>query len=103
LLELAGGRNAYAPTLPKYPKISAEGVIALDPDLIIEFVHSPRLADPETLRGDWKKLPGLRAAADGRVVIMAGEYLTVPGPRLRRVLDELRAAIAAAPPRGDVP
>lgn len=88
LLAALNARNAYAQPTPKYPRLSAEGVLSLDPDLIIELVPdlSATGLDAGALRRDWDALPGLRAASAGRVYVLAGDYLVIPGPRLPRLL-----------------
>jgi iron complex transport system substrate-binding protein len=95
LLELAGAENAYRRAWPKYPKLAAEGLLSLDPDLILELVADPQtLPRPlESLAADWQQLPGLRAVRDGRVEILAGSYTVRPGPRLPLLLDDLRRLI----------
>lgn len=97
LLQLAGAENAYGRRWPKYPKLTAEGLLAIDPDVIIELVADPRsLSRPvDRLAADWRQVPGLRAARDGRVEILAGSYTVRPGPRLPLLLRDLRRLVRA--------
>ena len=38
IIEIAGGINACSIEMVRYPVISAEGVMSIDPDVIIELV-----------------------------------------------------------------
>jgi iron complex transport system substrate-binding protein len=92
VLAAAGGSNAYPSALPSYPKLSAEGVLALNPDVILELAPDAVAANkpPAALRQDWLRLPGLHPQ---RVVVLAGDYLTIPGPRLLQTLRTFGAAL----------
>lgn len=91
LLERLGVINVYTKTFPKYPKLSLEGLLRLDPDRIIELV-----ANEDMLKGGktrqleaWQTVPGLRAAKENKVTLLAGDYLVVPGPRLPELFKAL--------------
>jgi iron complex transport system substrate-binding protein len=101
LLELAGAQNAYRRRWPKYPKLAAEGLLSLDPDVIVELVADPAaLSRPlDSLAADWQQLPGLRAVQAGRVFVLAGAYTVRPGPRLPLLLEDLRRAVGAGKER----
>lgn len=92
MLEAVGGSNAYPQPQPSYPKLSAEGVLSLRPDVILELVPDAVAVHntPERLRRDWLSLPALRPR---RVVVLAGDYLTIPGPRLLRTLKDFGQAL----------
>jgi cobalamin transport system substrate-binding protein len=83
VLRRAGGSNAFPRDVPAYPKLSAEGIAALDPDLIVEL--APDLerqgVTHAQLLASWRTLPSLRAVRKGAVHILPGAYGEVPGPR----------------------
>ena len=100
MLRLAGGANAYTGRLP-FPAVAAEGILMLDPDVIIDLVPDPeRLAGGEAeLRRDWESLPNVRAVRDGRVYVFGEDYVTIPGPRFVLTLERIARALhpGAAP------
>ncbi len=83
VLRRAGGANAFPRDVPAYPKLSAEGIAALDPDLIVEL--APELeregVTHAQLLDSWRTIPSLRAVKNGAVHILPGAYGEVPGPR----------------------
>lgn len=90
LLRLAGGVNVvredgYGP----YPEISREGILSLDPDVVIDLVTtSPELKlDSRQLLRDWDSLAPLRALRAGKIHLMSEAWLTVPGPRVVESLE----------------
>lgn len=89
LLSLAGGRNAFPGGWPKYPKLSAEGILSLKPDIILEFVPALPAGGREQIRAAWAGLPGYA----GKVEILAGAYLTIPGPRLLLTVKQMALAL----------
>jgi len=101
LITRAGGQNACTVNIP-YPRISAEGVLAMQPDVIIEFIS----ADETSARGygsqaskakdtvdDWKSFDSLPAVRNGRVHLVAGDRSFIPGPRVPLLLEELARLI----------
>jgi iron complex transport system substrate-binding protein len=90
LIRLAGGVNAYDDETLKFPAISAEGLVRLDPDIIIEMV--PDLegeADRLKLMEIWREKPGVRAVREGNVHILGSDYVVVPGPRFVDLLEDM--------------
>jgi iron complex transport system substrate-binding protein len=91
LIERAGGANVLTSAAVAYPTLSAEGIMRLDPDVIIEF--SSRIGNAASLRRDWQRLNSIKAVQRGRVHVFTGEFLSVPGPRFVRLVTELARAI----------
>jgi len=94
LIALAGGVNAYREETLKFPAISDEGLVRLDPDIILEMV--PDLAgesDRESLMDLWRSKPGIRAVREGRVNILGEDYVVVPGPRFIDLLEDIAEII----------
>lgn len=91
LIRYAGGRNAYTGVNVPYPVVSAEGLLHLDPDCIIDLV--PALAGGGINRTDilknWETVPGLEARKNGSIYILDGDYTVVPGPRFVMFLEDL--------------
>ena len=94
LIDLAGGINAYSEETLKFPALSEEGLVRLDPDLILEMV--PDLdgeKDRESLLGLWRTRTSVRAVREGRVHILGQDYVVVPGPRFVDLLEDMAKII----------
>jgi iron complex transport system substrate-binding protein len=95
LLELAGGANAIEGGVVVYPEVSAEGLLSVDPDVILEVTAEldTRGLDPEMLRADWASLPTLRAMRSGRIYLLDQEYMVIPGPRVAQIVERFAHAL----------
>ncbi len=95
LITLAGGRNAYQSMRMKVPAISLEGLLQLDPDVIIDIF--PDADDHHTdltiTRQRWSQLQQLKAVQHHRVYLLEKDYATIPGPRIDLLLADLAALI----------
>jgi iron complex transport system substrate-binding protein len=84
VLSLAGGLNACRETSSPYPELSREGLIHLDPDVILDI--QPELArqgvDATAALMEWHRLGELRAVREGRVHVLVDPRLEIPGPRV---------------------
>jgi len=96
MLEIAGQQNVYRDAAIKFPEISAEGILALNPEVIIELIPYPvDEARRREIRDEWNALGRVRAVRDGRVYVLAGEHLVRPGPRMVQTLEDIASAIFA--------
>ncbi len=96
LVGLAGGANAWHGTAAVlYPEVSREGLIALDPDVIldVEAELQKHGLNRERVRAEWDGLTELRAVRDGRVAVLDQDYMVVPGPRIARAVEAMARAI----------
>jgi ABC-type Fe3+-hydroxamate transport system substrate-binding protein len=83
LLQAACAQNALADSRPALPLVSREGLMQIDPDLIIElWPEDFTLRDSLALVNDWQAWPELGAVRNGRVHIFKRRELQVPGPDL---------------------
>jgi iron complex transport system substrate-binding protein len=84
LIELAGGENAIAPTLHKYPPIGGEQVLACGAEVIIEPAMMSERVDSQQAqaRAYWQRFPGLPAVSNGRLHVIDGDIVSRLGPRL---------------------
>jgi iron complex transport system substrate-binding protein len=84
IITLAGGRNACPETAAGFPVVSSEGILRMNPEVILDMV--PILVqekhDKETVLADWQQLPELEAVRSGRVYLLDDDYAFIPGPRL---------------------
>ena len=93
LMRDAGGQNAYADSIFAYPTFSAEGVIRLAPDIIIDVMASVSGVQQEKARDDWKELAIVPAVANGLVFCPSGDFMSIPGPRIGLILCEMKKAV----------
>jgi iron complex transport system substrate-binding protein len=93
LMHDAGGENAYADSAFAYPTFSAEGVIRLAPDIIIDVMASVSGVPQEKARDDWKELTIVPAVANGLVFCPSGDFMSIPGPRIGLILHEMKKAV----------
>jgi iron complex transport system substrate-binding protein len=94
LIVQAGGRNALMSRAVRYPTLSIEGVMRLDPDAIVEFAAGA--PDAGALRRQWDALDSVRAVRSGRVYVFTEEFLSVPGPRFARFAGTIARALGGS-------
>jgi iron complex transport system substrate-binding protein len=95
IIALAGGRNAYRQGTVRFPVVAGEGLLTMDPDVIIDL--SPGVTksqiDRQTMAADWQQLSELEAVKRGQVYLVADDYATVPGPRFILLVEKLARMI----------
>ncbi len=81
VIELAGGINIFADVKEQYPKVSAEVVIARNPDVILgPSTHGNALAASKiAARPGWQFI---RAVQEERISIIDGDVISRAGPRI---------------------
>jgi iron complex transport system substrate-binding protein len=87
LLRRAGGENLIGSSISRYPRVSKEEVVALDPEVVLDLTFT---ASPERTPAIWSQLPSLTAVRRGRVVAYPDPAATIPGPRLVETLARFR-------------
>ncbi|HBL31737.1 MAG TPA: hypothetical protein DD490_33355, partial [Acidobacteria bacterium] len=94
LLGRLGAVNAFADAPVRYPEVGMEEILARAPDVVLELRADPQ--PPEVERGliaDWNALPRVPAVRDGRVRVIGGLHVLIPGPRLPLLYRDLRQAL----------
>lgn len=83
-------RNAYEGDL-NYPKIQIEGIMSLNPDIIVDVVTTGEICekDKERLKQSWLMLVDINAVKKGKVFIVCNDYWSIPGPRFVSIIEEL--------------
>jgi iron complex transport system substrate-binding protein len=87
-LALAGAENAVK-TGSKYPTLGAEGLLALDPDVIIDGSGGAYAESADVLLRAITGLADLRALREGRVVRLQGSAALRPGPRIAAGIEQI--------------
>jgi iron complex transport system substrate-binding protein len=91
MLEIAGGRNVFSDVKRESVQPSHETLIARAPQVIVELQAEGMIA-PSDIAADkatWSTLSSLPAVRNGRVHILVGQYLVVPGPRFADAVETL--------------
>ena len=72
IIDWAGGQNAYWQRGVRYPVVSTEGILWLNPDVIVDLVPPETLAavGRQTMLDDWNELKGVEAVKNHRVLIL---------------------------------
>ena len=92
VLTLAGASNVVV-SGGEYPRLSSEGVLALDPDLVIDGSAGAYSEPPDALLRSVPGLSTLRVLREGRVVRLATNAALRPGPRIGEGVEELASLV----------
>ena len=87
LIEAAGGTNVAADAHSPYPQLALEAVLAGRPEVILDSSNNAAGAPIGRLSGWWASWPFLPAVAERRVYFLEPARLSVPGPRLDRMVE----------------
>ncbi len=95
MIELAGGKNVYQGGEAKFPIVSGEGILRLNPQVILDVV--PDLEESgwkeEKILQQWDLLPQVDAVAHRRVHLLSQGFAVIPGPRFILILEEMARLI----------
>jgi iron complex transport system substrate-binding protein len=89
LITRAGAVNAYAQDVA-YAQMSREGLLRVNPDVVIELIgESGMEAEVSAARliSQWEAASDLRAAREGKVSVIKGDFTLRAGPRYPQILD----------------
>jgi iron complex transport system substrate-binding protein len=94
MLEAAGGRNVFADVKSESVQPSHETLLARAPDVILEVRAAGMGAKegPDAQKA-WASLASIPAVRNGRITVLLGEHLVVPGPRLAQGVEALARAL----------
>lgn len=88
MIAIAGGENLGAELAETWPRTSAEWLVGVAPEVILDSD-----SDPAPAAAFWARWPSLPAVAKGRVVAVDAGDVTLPGPDLDRALRKLARAL----------
>jgi len=83
LIALAGGKNVYAGATIPYPLLTAEGILSLNPDLVIDMVPEMERQGlhEEAILQEWQVVSEIKAVKNDRLYLLAQDHAVIPGPR----------------------
>ena len=91
LIDRAGGVNVAAGAAEMWPQLSAEAVVAADPEVILLADHEAGITPEQVAaRPGWQ---GMSAVEQGRIVSVTSDLVARPGPRVVDGLEEIAAAL----------
>jgi iron complex transport system substrate-binding protein len=95
MLETAGGTNVFQEIAQESVQATTETILARAPDVILEVREGPVMdaAQIQRLTADWVRLPAVPAVKRQRVVVVSGDGLVVPGPRVADAVERLARAL----------
>jgi iron complex transport system substrate-binding protein len=95
MLEAAGGQNIFADVKRESVQATTELILARAPEVILEVRSADILTAEEAAReaASWAPLSSVPAVRGKRVVVLTGRGLTVPGPRVADVVQQIATAI----------
>jgi iron complex transport system substrate-binding protein len=83
-LEVAGGANIFAGVRRESLQVTTETILSSAPEVILELRYGAAFT-PEQIERDrlsWSLLASVPAVRHGRVYLLVGDELVVPGPRI---------------------
>lgn len=91
MIKLAGGENVYSQGSVRFPVVSTEGIMRMNPDVIVDLVSGldQEHIQSENYLADWQSLANVEAVKQHRVYAFNRDYATVPGPRFIRFVEDL--------------
>jgi iron complex transport system substrate-binding protein len=96
MLDAAGGVNVFADVEREAVQPSQETLLVRAPDVIIEVRAAGMLTAAEAAgdeRKVWAALGSVPAVRSGRIHILTGDYLLVPGPRVAQATEAFARAL----------
>lgn len=96
LLTRMGAINVFGDADILYPEANLEEAMQRLPEAIVDLQPRPAgTREREMLAADWQPLAGVPALERGCHIVLGGDYVMLPGPRVPRLYAELRAALEA--------
>ena len=95
MLEIAGAGNVFADIEREAVQPSQEMLLARAPEVILE-IRATRLlpaAPADEGRNAWAPLASIPAVRNGRIHVLEGAHLVVPGPRVAQATEDLARAL----------
>jgi iron complex transport system substrate-binding protein len=95
LLEVAGGANLFGDIERQAVRASSEMLLTRAPDVIIDLFYSRTMTAEELQQEQdaWRQLGSIPAVRNGRIHLLVGDYLVVPGPRIADAAEAFARAI----------
>ena len=95
MLEVAGGSNVFADVLRESVQPSLETLLVRAPEVILELRANLDVNEASAARErvPWSALGSIPAVRNGRIHLLGGGYLVVPGPRVAVATEAIARAL----------
>jgi iron complex transport system substrate-binding protein len=95
MLEIAGGDNVFNDIDRESVQVSTETILARAPEVILELrpEEIPAGQPMQDELASWARLASVPAIRDKRVLFIAGQAVTVPGPRVADSVERMAKAL----------
>lgn len=95
MIDWAGGKNVYQGQMVRYPLVSAEGILTMNPQIIIDISAETETMDLDesVILKEWDSVSDVDAVKNGRVHILGEDYVGIPGPRFVLTLERIAEVI----------
>lgn len=96
IVTLLGAVNVHQGRTVAVPTLSAEGILKLAPDVIIDIVNVDDKVNEGQVRQLWAKFQSLPAVKQGRVVVVSDDFASIPGPRYIQLAEKVAEAVCGS-------
>jgi len=95
MVTLAGGINACKGGIARFPSISKEGIIRLNPEIIIDMIPDLKKNGwkEKNVLKEWETLSSVSAVKNKSVHVFGEGYAVIPGPRFVLIVEDMAKAI----------
>ena len=95
LITAAGGVNCFDSEHVAYPVLSAEGILYLNPEIVIELAPEMEVRGLllQDILSEWQSVREIDAVKHNRIYIKTDDYTVIPGPRFILFLEDLARLI----------
>jgi iron complex transport system substrate-binding protein len=99
IIKLLGVVNVHDGSTVAVPTLSAEGILKLAPDVILDVINVDDRARESQARDFWRRFPTLPAVQQGRIVVLSDDFASIPGPRYVQLAEKVSKIVCG--PRTD--
>ncbi|WP_430010177.1 ABC transporter substrate-binding protein [Methylophaga lonarensis] len=95
LLKLAGAQNSYQDRRVSVPSVSTEGILRLNPDIIIDLypASGQHPFNLDIMQAHWQKLSQVNAIRNDQLHLIEASYAVIPGPGVVDLLEHIARLI----------
>jgi len=101
MMDIAGGVNVFGHLDMTYPQVSPEGILARQPEVILEMMPEVKVTPElgERMIEQWRSLGSTPAAEKGRIHFITDENGLIPSPRYVEIVEKIARILH---PEGDL-
>lgn len=100
VLTMVGAINVNTQSTVAVPAVSKEGLLTLNPEVVVEIVNVDDVFDEQNAMALWNSFPNLAAVRDKKVFLLHDDFASVPGPRYILLAQKLSGLLCRDHPEG---